>query len=100
MMQGHLLNGWWGEPINRLTDKDVLWEEEKGGDSVKNSYTKTEKLWALRDLNPQPMDYESTALTVELRALPLQRGGKYSTVSRCLFAFCLQKGVVQVFSRS
>src|SRR5579884_3380709 len=25
--------------------------------------------WARRDLNPQPMDYESTALTVELQAL-------------------------------
>ena len=26
------------------------------------------KQWAVRDSNPQPMDYESTALTVELTA--------------------------------
>ena len=26
--------------------------------------------WARRDLNPQPRDYESPALTVELQALP------------------------------
>ncbi len=26
------------------------------------------EVWARRDLNPQPMDYESTALTVELQA--------------------------------
>jgi hypothetical protein len=29
-----------------------------------------EDWWARRDLNPQPRDYESPALTVELQALP------------------------------
>ena len=31
---------------------------------------KLEVWWARRDLNPQPRDYESPALTVELQALP------------------------------
>ena len=32
-----------------------------------------EKWWACRDLNPEPRDYESPALTVELQALPLSQ---------------------------
>ena len=39
--------------------------------------------WALRDLNPEPTDYESAALTIELRARTVLfagflRGGRHS----------------------
>ena len=39
------------------------------------------KKWAQRDLNPRPIDYESTALTAELWALDrlLNRNGAFGT---------------------
>ncbi len=41
-------------------------------------FSRTGKWWARRDLNPQPRDYESPALTVELQAL--QQLTRYSAV--------------------
>ena len=36
--------------------------------------------WARRDLNPRPIDYESTALTTELRAQLLLKGAKVNSL--------------------
>src|SRR3979490_2721363 len=42
----------------------------------------TQFWWARKDLNLGPMDYESTALTAELRARSsLVRGGKYYAIA-------------------
>ncbi len=38
-------------------------------------HCEAEDWWACRDLNPEPSDYESPALTVELQALPWARPG-------------------------
>ena len=40
--------------------------------------------WARRDLNPQPRDYESPALTVELQALQGLTRAISDSVSDCL----------------
>ena len=46
-------------PAGPLEDVDVCHEEDDGA---------MRSWWALRDSNPGPKDYESSALTAELRA--------------------------------
>ena len=45
------------------------------GEEIEDTDTNTNhKQWAMRDSNPQPRDYESPALTVELTAQKSEMG--------------------------
>ena len=52
-----------------VTTGDLFgWLHHNLGSRIRRHRTLIADWWARRDLNPEPKDYESSALTVELRA--------------------------------